>query len=247
MMNAPSGSLGLTESPVQRELVERSLNHRRRRRQLLEVDEVAVLTALVRHEDRRRPAGAAVVVTPRDTPQIDGIDERRPDVEVFHAHRLGDVHGDIGFADAGRAPHHYGHIGIDEPVKRVAELGGRELILKVEFLGHCTHFLVSISCRIGWGQETARASWESSTSWPPPAAPLLRGGLVGRLLRGAFLREPEDLEVLVQPAGEFGFGHFVFSPAEAPLLSVIPIRPYTARAVNTIATINCDKTTHPVA
>ena len=72
------GALGqfvLAALPLQEELVKRGLDHRHRGRQLFQVEEPQVGIVRRRQEHRRRPARAAVLVAPGDTPQIDGVEQ----------------------------------------------------------------------------------------------------------------------------------------------------------------------------
>ena len=79
------GELVLADLAFEGELVKRRLYHRHAGRQLFEVDEPEAGVVGRRQEHRRRPAGAVGGVTPGDAAQIDGVEQERPDVDIFAA------------------------------------------------------------------------------------------------------------------------------------------------------------------
>ena len=85
MSDAPSGSAYSPTLAFEGELVERGLDHRHAGRQLFEVDEPEAGVTGRRQEHRRRPAGAVGGVAPGNAAQVHGVEQKRPDVDIFAA------------------------------------------------------------------------------------------------------------------------------------------------------------------
>ena len=101
----PLGQLVLSNLAVEHQLVERRLHHRYGRGQLFEVDEPAAGVVGRWQEGRRRPAGAVGAVAPGDAPEVHGIEQQRPDVDVAAAGGRGHLLGDLALRRPGWAPH----------------------------------------------------------------------------------------------------------------------------------------------
>ena len=63
---------------------------------------------------RRRPAGAVGAVAPRDAAEIDGVEQKRADVDIPAAGIGGDLLGDHRFCSAGRSPYQGRLAGLDQ-------------------------------------------------------------------------------------------------------------------------------------
>ena len=108
------GQLVLAALALQKELVEGGLHRRHRGRQLFQVDEPEAGIVRRRQEHRRRAARAVSAVAPRDAPQIDRVQQERPDVDVPAVGGRGDLPGDHRLGRSGRPPHHGRLSGLDE-------------------------------------------------------------------------------------------------------------------------------------
>ena len=74
--------LVFADPALKAELEQGDLDHGDGRRQLFEIDEELLRAVGGRKEGRRRPAGAAALVAPRDAAQVDGIKEGAANVHV---------------------------------------------------------------------------------------------------------------------------------------------------------------------
>ena len=127
------GALGervLAALALQGELVERGLDHGHAGGQLLQVEEPARRAVGGRQERGRRPPRAAVLVAPGDAPEIDGIEEERPDVDVAVAVLVGHLLRDLALAAAGRTPDDHGLPGLRaRRLEGFGELGGADRVV----------------------------------------------------------------------------------------------------------------------
>ena len=91
-----------------------------------------------RQEHRRRPAGAVGGVAPGDAAQVDGVEQERPDVDIFAATVCRDLLRDHRFCRAGRPPDHRRLAGFDEKGEGRGELARAERVVRGDGgeLGH---------------------------------------------------------------------------------------------------------------
>ena len=108
------GQLVFADLAVEDQLIQGSLHHRHRRRQLFEVDEPAAGIVGRRQEGRRRPAGAAVRVAPRDAAEVHGVEQERADVDILAGSVGGNLLRDHRFCCPGRSPYHTGLTRLDQ-------------------------------------------------------------------------------------------------------------------------------------
>ena len=120
-------------------------------------------------KDRRRPAGAVGGVAPGDAAQFDGVEQERPDVDIFAATLCRDLLCDHRFCRAGRPPDHSRLAG-----PRSGGRGSR----RVRSGGACSPrkwLRVGSWTGLRNGGEVARAP--SGRPASPPSGPLLLLGL----------------------------------------------------------------------
>ena len=129
------GQLVFADLAVEHELIQGGLHHRHRRRQLFEVDEPAAGIVRGRQEGRRRPAGAAVRVAPRDAAQVDGVEQQRPDVDILAAGIGGDLLGDHRFCSAGRSPYQGRLAGLDQECEGGGEFARAQRVVGGDGVG----------------------------------------------------------------------------------------------------------------
>ena len=129
------GQLVLAALALQEELVERRLHHRHGGRQLFQVDEPGAGIVRRRQEDRRRPARAVGAVAPGDAPQIDGVEEERPDVDIPAVGGRGDLPGDHRFGRPGWSPDHGRLAGLDQEGEDLGELARAQRVVGGDGLG----------------------------------------------------------------------------------------------------------------
>ena len=122
MIEAPGRELVLAAFALQRELVERGLDHRHAGGEFLQVDEVERGAGGGRQEYGRRPAGAAVSVAPGDAAQIDGVEHERADVDVVVAVLARYLLRDLSLSAPGRAPNNHGLLAAREQAESLGEL-----------------------------------------------------------------------------------------------------------------------------
>ena len=153
----PVGALVLADLAFEGELVKRRLYHRHTGRQLFEVDEPEAGVTGRRQEHRRRPAGAVGGVTPGDAAQVHGVEQERPDVDIFAATVCRDLLCDHRFCRAGRPPDHSRLTGFDEKGEGRGELARAERVIRGD------------SCGLGHGQDSGMAG--RRRGHPPGARP----------------------------------------------------------------------------
>ena len=159
------GELVFADLAFERELIERRLHHRDAGGQLFEVDEPEAGVVGRRQEHRRRPAGAVGGVAPGDAAQIDGVEQERPDVDIFAAAVCRDLLRDHRFGAAGRPPDHGRLAGFDQEGEGRGELARAERVVRGN------------GCGLGHGQDSGMAG--RRRGHPPgvrpsaPSGPLL--------------------------------------------------------------------------
>ncbi len=136
------GELVFADTPVEDELVQSRLDHRDRGRQFFEVDEPAAGVVRRRKEGRGRPAGAVGAVAPRDAPQVDGVEQERPDVDVLAVGGGGNLPRDHRLGRPGRAPDNAGLAGLDQEREDRGELARAQRVVRGRC--HVNHRVTSL-------------------------------------------------------------------------------------------------------
>ena len=163
------GELVFADFPVENKLVQRRLYHRDGGRQLFEVDEPAAWIVGRGQEGRGRPTRAVGAVAPGDAAEIDGIEQKRPDVDVAAVRGRRDLLGDHRFGRAGWAPGNTRLAGLDQEGEHFGELARAQRVVRGDGggLGHG---------RAPNDGETARTPSPGARPSPPPGLASSPGG-----------------------------------------------------------------------
>ena len=139
------GERVLADFAFERELIKCGLYHRHTGREFFQVDEPEAGVVGRRQEHRRRPAGAVGGVAPRDAAQVHGVEQERPDVDIFAATVRRDLLRDHRFCRAGWPPDHSRLTGFDEKGEGRGELARAERVVRGN------------GCGLGHGQDSGMA------------------------------------------------------------------------------------------
>ena len=108
---------------------------------------------------RRRPAGSVGAVAPRDAAQVHGVEQERPDVDIFAPGVGGDLLGDGALGAARSSPKDHRLAGLDQEREGGGELARAERVVGGDGVG------------IGHGQDSGIAGMRRRGTPGPRASP----------------------------------------------------------------------------